>query len=103
MSVEKEGGTSGTKGSRRKRKLIVLSYRFLTGGKRRLPPVVRGLLGLLLIAAGVLGFLPILGFWMVPLGVALLATDVPPLRRWLLRQLNNARRRYSGKQHSGKR
>jgi hypothetical protein len=29
---------------------------------------------------GFLGFLPILGFWMVPLGLALIAIDVPFLR-----------------------
>ena len=37
--------------------------------------------GVLLIVGGFLGFLPILGFWMVPLGVLLLALDVPFLRR----------------------
>ncbi|MCB1396493.1 MAG: tryptophan synthase subunit beta [Rhodobacter sp.] len=35
---------------------------------------------LALIVGGLLGFLPILGFWMLPLGVMLLAVDVPPLR-----------------------
>ena len=33
--------------------------------------------------AGVFGFLPILGFWVFPLGFALLSLDVPPMRRWL--------------------
>ena len=37
--------------------------------------------GLLLSAGGILGALPVVGFWMLPLGVALLAEDVPPLRR----------------------
>src|SRR4051794_5845149 len=37
--------------------------------------------GVLLIAGGFLGFLPVLGFWMVPLGVLLLALDIPALRR----------------------
>ena len=36
--------------------------------------------GVLLICGGFLGFLPILGFWMIPLGVLLLAIDVPFLR-----------------------
>lgn len=97
LSVDNESGPSskddsGSRQGRRKRKLIVLSYRFLTGGKRYLPPFLRGLLGVLLIASGLLGFLPVLGFWMVPLGVALLAADVPPLRRWLIKRLNRARR-----------
>ena len=37
--------------------------------------------GLLLIAGGVLSILPILGLWMLPLGLVLLAEDVPMLRR----------------------
>jgi hypothetical protein len=36
--------------------------------------------GLLLIAGGVLAFLPLLGVWMIPLGLALIAVDVPFLR-----------------------
>jgi hypothetical protein len=43
---------------------------------------VRIPIGLLLIAAGLVGvFLPVLGFWMVVPGLLLLATDVPFLRR----------------------
>ena len=37
-------------------------------------------IAIFLILAGFLGFLPILGFWMVPLGLALIALDVPFLR-----------------------
>ena len=37
-------------------------------------------LAVLLILGGFLGFLPILGFWMLPLGLILLAIDVPRLR-----------------------
>lgn len=36
--------------------------------------------GGILIAGGVLSFLPVLGLWMLPLGLALLAEDVPALR-----------------------
>jgi hypothetical protein len=36
---------------------------------------------LLLIAGGIFGFLPILGFWMLPLGALLLALDIAVLRR----------------------
>ena len=42
---------------------------------------VRIPLGLLFIVGGFLGFLPILGFWMVPLGLLLLALDFALLRR----------------------
>ena len=57
---------------------------------RHLPTGVRAGLGVLAMAAGVVGFLPVLGFWMFPLGVVLVALDIPPLRRrvlkWLARQ-----------------
>lgn len=42
---------------------------------------------ILLMAAGILGFLPILGFWMVPLGLLLLAQDVTILQRPLVRTI----------------
>jgi hypothetical protein len=48
---------------------------------------VRLPLALLLIAAGFVGFLPILGFWMVPLGLVLIAQDVPFLKPPLARAL----------------
>ncbi|MGH7058697.1 MAG: hypothetical protein ACREFZ_12645, partial [Acetobacteraceae bacterium] len=35
----------------------------------------------LLMAGGFLGFLPVLGLWMLPLGLVLLAEDFPPARR----------------------
>lgn len=55
--------------------------------KRHLPPGVRLILGLVLMVGGVLGFLPVVGFWMLPLGVAVAALDVVPILRWLgLRQ-----------------
>jgi hypothetical protein len=44
-------------------------------------------LGLVLIFGGLLGFLPILGFWMIPLGALLLAEDIPALRRPTMRAL----------------
>lgn len=50
-------------------------------------------LGLLLIAGGFLGFLPVLGFWMVPLGLLLIAIDVPALRAPVSSALVVARRR----------
>ena len=38
-------------------------------------------LGSLLVGGGVLGFLPILGFWMVPVGLLVLSVDIPAVRR----------------------
>src|SRR4051812_33416621 len=37
-------------------------------------------LGLLCIVGGVFSFLPVLGLWMLPLGLLLIAIDVPLLR-----------------------
>ncbi len=39
-------------------------------------------LGILLVACGFLGFLPVLGFWMIPLGLLVLSVDLPIVRRW---------------------
>lgn len=44
------------------------------GSRVRLPVAV------LLILGGLVGFLPVLGFWMLPLGLLLLAIDLPALR-----------------------
>jgi hypothetical protein len=49
-------------------------------------PVLRILLGCLLLLGGFLGFLPVLGFWMVPLGLIVLAVDIPMARRFRRRQ-----------------
>ena len=43
--------------------------------------IVRIPLALLLILGGVFSFLPILGLWMLPLGLLVLAVDVPGLKR----------------------
>jgi hypothetical protein len=39
-------------------------------------------IGILLIVFGLLGFLPVLGFWMIPLGLLVLSVDLPFVRRW---------------------
>lgn len=44
--------------------------------------VLRVLLGVLLVLGGLLGFLPVLGFWMVPVGIAVLSVDIPAVRRF---------------------
>ncbi len=38
-------------------------------------------IGVVLILGGILGFLPILGFWMLPLGFIILSHDLPLVRR----------------------
>ncbi len=44
--------------------------------------LIRIAIGSVLIIGGVLGFLPVLGFWMVPLGLLVLSVDLPPVRRF---------------------
>jgi len=44
--------------------------------------------GLALAGGGVLGFLPVLSVWMLPVGLALLAVDVPVMQDPLARALN---------------
>src|SRR5271155_3367667 len=50
--------------------------------------------GALLILGGLLSILPVLGLWMLPLGLALLAEDAPPLRRARDRLLDWIERRW---------
>ena len=45
-------------------------------------------MGIALILGGIVGFLPILGFWMVPLGFLVLAIDVPFVRPPLIKLLD---------------
>lgn len=63
---------------------------FFAWVQRRVPPGFRFALGLLLICGSILGFLPILGFWMLPLGFMVAAMDVRLYRRW--RSLRRRRR-----------
>ncbi|MFZ1772986.1 MAG: hypothetical protein WAT78_03395 [Rhizobiaceae bacterium] len=54
-------------------------------GKTLDMPESRGLriaIGVLLILGGIVGFLPILGFWMIPLGLLVLSYEIPMVRRW---------------------
>ena len=66
---------------RQRRSLKGRTRRFQVHVRRRVPPGLRLVLGLLLIIGGILGFLPILGFWMIPLGVAVAMLDLVPLYR----------------------
>lgn len=54
--------------------------------------LVRLPLALILIAGGLFSFLPILGVWMLPLGLLLLAVDLPFLRSPISVLLIRARR-----------
>jgi len=64
-----------------KTRIAGICYRVLKFGQDKLPPGIRSIVGLLCMVGGVFGFLPVLGFWMLPLGVALIGLDIPPARR----------------------
>lgn len=55
---------------------------------------VRLPVALLLVAGGFLSFLPVLGMWMLPLGIMLLAVDIPPLRPAVASGSIRTRRRF---------
>ena len=55
---------------------------------------VRVPVGVLLIIGGLLSFLPVLGIWMLPLGLVLLAYDVPFLKAPIGRVLVQGERRW---------
>jgi hypothetical protein len=59
-----------------------MNQRFLVHVRRRVPPGLRLVAGLLLMVGGVFGFLPVLGFWMIPLGLGVAALDIKPLMLW---------------------
>ena len=44
--------------------------------------VLRLTIGTLLMLGGLLWFLPILGIWMIPLGLLVLSVDIAIIRRW---------------------
>ena len=58
-----------------------MSAGFLTWIRRPSARLVRIPFGVVMVFGGVLSFLPILGIWMLPLGLMLLAIDFPPLQR----------------------
>lgn len=55
----------------------------IMGRKFRVPdsPHLRVIAGTLFVVGGVFGFLPVLGFWMIPLGLVILSVDLPAVRR----------------------
>jgi hypothetical protein len=44
--------------------------------------IARIVIGVLLILGGIFSVLPILGIWMLPLGLLVLSVDIPRVRRW---------------------
>ena len=57
-------------------------------------------LAILLIAGGIFSFLPVLGLWMLPLGLFLFAQDVPILQKPLARMLGWIERKWIERQRA---
>ena len=83
------------------KKQTIRAVRKVVRWGRRLPPGVRTVLGIPFVLGGLLGFLPVLGFWMIPVGLALIALDVPPLARALDRWLARHERRQRAREDGG--
>jgi len=82
--------------SRSEREFYPRALKLLTWTGRNVPFGVRTFLGLLLMAGGFLGFMPILGFWMLPLGVMVAAMDIAPLRNRMLLWISRRARALNG-------
>jgi hypothetical protein len=59
---------------------VAISAPVLTWLRRPSARLVRIPIGILLIFGGIFSILPVLGIWMLPLGLLLLAIDVPVLQ-----------------------
>lgn len=44
--------------------------------------LARRVLGVVFVTLGIFGFLPVLGFWMIPVGLVILSIDSHAVRRW---------------------
>ena len=94
MPVTEVSDTGATGG--KPRSVLVGKYEITLPASR----IARVLLGLGLILGGLLGFLPVLGFWMVPLGVLVLSADFAIMRRMRRKgavMLRNGVNRINGK------
>ena len=75
----KDDRTEGDGERRRaRRRISVLGREFAMPQSRPL----RITIGVLLVFLGMLGFLPVLGFWMIPLGILVLSYEFATVRRW---------------------
>jgi hypothetical protein len=83
------------------RRLPEMFKGFMTWLRKPGSGLVRVPLGVVLILFGMVGFLPILGFWMVPLGLLVLAIDVPIVRPPLIRLFDWVERKWPAPKASG--
>ncbi len=79
-----------------KQRVAGWTYRTLKWGRDHVPPIIRSVIGVLFMIGGVFGFLPVLGFWMIPLGLAFIALDLPFARHRIEAWMTTLRRQARG-------
>lgn len=77
-------------------KLPAFCARIIDWVRRPTSRFVRVPVGGLLVLGGIFGFLPVLGFWMLPLGLLLISRDVPALEPPLARMFAWINRHWPG-------
>ena len=80
------------------RRLPPWAARFVAWLRKPSSRLVRIPLAILLIAGGIFSFLPVLGLWMLPLGLLLFAQDAPILQKPLTRILGWIERKWIERQ-----
>ncbi len=81
-------------------KLPARPAKFVRWLRRPSSRLVRIPLAILLVVGGVFSFLPILGLWMLPLGLLLIAQDVPFLQKPLAQMLGWIERKWMERQRA---
>ena len=81
-------------------KLSARPAKFVRWLRRPSSRLVRIPLAILLVVGGVFSFLPILGLWMLPLGLLLIAQDVPFLQKPLAETLGWIERKWIARERA---
>ncbi len=74
---------------------VPFSARFLQWVRRPSSRLLRIPLGIVLVLGGIFSFLPVLGIWMLPLGLLVLAIDIPALQGPINRLVLWGQRRFT--------
>jgi membrane-bound ClpP family serine protease len=82
------------------RRLPPWAARFVAWLRKPSSRLVRIPLAILLIAGGFFSFLPVLGLWMLPLGLLLFAQDVPMLQKPMVQMLGWIERKWIERQRA---
>ena len=72
-----------------KREIEIIARKVTRWSHDHLPPGIRSIVGVLFFVGGCFGFLPILGFWMIPVGIMLIMLDLPFLRHYVVDWMND--------------